>query len=97
MGADDMLADDPTPLPDELRVFIPRAMEILSLFNFGEHEAGHDVIAEYSMKDLRRIAAVLATMAAGLLNAAYSCTELPEEDWMPHFSAGLTGWFMSDE
>ncbi len=85
------------PLPMDLKAYIPRAMEILSLFNFHEHQTGHEVIAEYTEDELRRLLATMATIAAGLLNAAYSCTELDEEDWMPHFSAGLTGWFLEDD
>lgn len=88
-----MLISDPTPLPDDFSAYVPRALEIMSLFRYGEYATGREVIKEYSQHEAQMLLATLASISAGLLEMAYRDTEMPEEDWMPHFSAGLTGWF----
>lgn len=88
-----MLISDPTPLPDDFAVYVPRALEIMSLFRYGEHATGRALVKEYSQHEAQMLLATMACIAAGLLEMAYTDTDVSEEDWMPHFSAGLTGWF----
>ena len=82
---------------ENLSQYVPRAIEILTLFYQGEESLGWVIIREYSEDELQMLLACMATIAGGLLNVAYSCTEMPKEEWMPHFGSGLVGWFLPDD
>lgn len=83
-------------LEKDFSEYVPRALEILTLYKLGDHESGREVIAEYSHEEAKTLLSCMAAIAAAMLEVAYSCTELEPETWMPHFSAGLTGMFMDE-
>ncbi len=82
---------------DDLAEYIPRAVEILTCFRQGEFEMGRDIIEMYSFGECRNLLATMTAIAAGLLQAAYSDTDLSEDDWMPHFGSGLARVFLEDD
>ncbi len=96
MSIDGWIGDTSSDLPDDLAAYIPRALEILTLYRQGDHAAGRRIICEYTHRETGLLLSTMAALAAGLLQVAYSATELPEDDWMPHFSVGLTGMFLDD-
>jgi hypothetical protein len=81
----------------DLTEYIPRCIEILTCFRQGDYEMGQDIIREYSIFECRNLLATMAAIAAGLLSAAYSDTDLTEDEWMPHFGSGLVGMFLNDD